>query len=134
MKKISSNEVELNFYGDKPYTKTVIISPITRAIRKKVNIAIFGWKEIKQGEAISMNIENNRKWQDILIKEVTWLTQNEIDELVDIDFTELETYINEINNPLTTTAWQDWSSDKVKKSKLSWGADGVWVDVWNEAN
>ena len=117
-----NQEVELN------------ISIMTRWIKKQINEITFGNKEIQAGDKVSVSFSKMQQSQDVTIKLLCWLSDEDISNMDDKDFDALSLYINDWTIPLTKTTWPDWVSSEMKESNVSWWIDGVLPDEGNETN
>jgi hypothetical protein len=75
--------------------KEIVISKnITRRISREYNELLLWNVEIDKSWEFKMNPNNMQKANDYLVKEMTWLSQEEVDSLYENEFDKIVTEIN----------------------------------------
>ena len=83
--------------------KEIVISKnITRRISREYNELLLWNVEIDKSWEFKMNPNNMQKANDYLVKEMTWLSQEEVDSLYENEFDKIVTEINKSKSVPTT--------------------------------
>jgi len=71
---------------------------LTRKIHREYNALLLEWAEVWMDWNISANASNVDKANDYLVREMTWKSQEEIDNMSQNEFDEIMQEIDKIKN------------------------------------